>query len=345
MLLSSLRQIVNEDLLRFLWRQWSQLGVAGDVEFKDSWIIDPEALLLFTLDVARCDPRLFDEVVDWTVSNGRWVSLQRLKNIADSVGDASKRTLAAVATVIDAYDTKHRWRSISRMATSSSERGDPFFRDVRGDTFPVVGEADHHFSSMGFTRQKIALRGLSVAVPMGPSANLLFKLRALFGLSPRAEVAAYLLTHPVGKASVIARSAVYSHPSIHDTLEELSQSGLIYTQQRGLYSIDVPRWHQFLEIESPLPDWVEWPRVFAALSALVKFLVETEQIAMSDYLVRSRILALYDILREKLHNSGIANPFLRASTLDAAVELLPQRIQQLMNEINGCNVDLSKSLQ
>ena len=36
--LNSLRQTVNEELVRFLWRQWSQLGVAGDVEFRDSWI-------------------------------------------------------------------------------------------------------------------------------------------------------------------------------------------------------------------------------------------------------------------------------------------------------------------
>ncbi|MDD3927980.1 MAG: hypothetical protein PHT33_15155 [bacterium] len=48
-------------------RKWSQLGVAGAIQAKDNWIIDPEALLLFTMDAGRYDPRLFDEVADWTL--------------------------------------------------------------------------------------------------------------------------------------------------------------------------------------------------------------------------------------------------------------------------------------
>ncbi len=338
MLLSTLRQSTNDALLRFLWRQWSQLGVAGDIEFKDTWIIDPEALLLFTLDVARYDPRLFDEVVDWAVRNSRWISLQRLKNIANSSDDEVKKNLKAVAEVVDAVDTKNRWRSISSMPLPSVKHEVPFFKFANGDPLPVIGEVDPLFMGVGYTRQKIALRGLSSGVPMGSTTNMLFMLRSLVGLSPRAEVAAYLLTHPNGKVSVIARSAYYSHPSIHDTLDALAQSGLVHSQKGGLYSIDVERWRVFLEVNAPLPVWVEWPKVFSALSDLVKFFEESDQVAMSDYLLRSRILTLYDKLRDKLLNSGITNPFLRVCSLDEAVELLPQRIDQLMRVINSNHV-------
>jgi len=212
--------------------------------------------------------------------------------------------------------------------------------DVGGNPFPVIGELDGKFASAGFARQRIELRGLSSSLPMGPSTNLLFKLRSLVSLSPRAEVAAYLLTHPNGRASVIARSIVYSHPAVHDTLEELTQSGLTCVQKRGLFSIDVERWYQFLEVRRPLPVWVEWPRVFAAISTLVRFFAEYGRASLSDYLLRSRILTLNDTLREKLADSGIANPFLRPCGLDEAVELLPRKIRQLMCELNSFNAEL-----
>ena len=41
----------------------------------------PGAMLLFTLEMGRYEPRLFDEVLDWLVINGRWIDLQRLRGI------------------------------------------------------------------------------------------------------------------------------------------------------------------------------------------------------------------------------------------------------------------------
>jgi len=334
MSLNGLRSSLNEDLLRFLWRQWSQLGVAGDAEYRDSWIIDPEALLLFTLEMGRCDPRLFDEVIDWTVRNGRWISLQRLKNLAESADDEVKRTLAAFASVVDSHDAKRRWRSVSHYPDPVADHDTLFFMDVNGTPLPMIGEPDRHFAGLGFVRPKAVLRGLSMPVPMEPPTNLLFKLRSLFGLAPRAEIAAYLMTHSNGRASVISRSTVYSHPPVHDALGELTSSGLIYAQGRGLFSIDVDRWQRFLEVSSPLPIWVEWPRVFEALSELARFLSESDKMQMSEYLLRSRILTLNESLRDKLSNSGITNPFLRPSNLDEAIETLSDRIRQLMDELN-----------
>jgi len=169
---------------------------------------------------------------------------------------------------------------------------------------------------------------------MEASTNLLFKLRSLFGLAPRAEIVAYLMSHPNGRASVIARSAVYSHPPVRDALVELTSSGLIYAQERGLFCIDLERWQGFLEVVSPLPVWVEWPRVFAALSELLRFLSELDKVPESEYLLRSRILTLSESLREKLSNSGIVNPFLRPCSLETAIETLPDRVRQLANEIS-----------
>ena len=67
-------------LVHFLWRQWAQLGVAyASVEKEDWWIIDPEALWLFSATFARYDARLFDEILDWILKNAAFINIPRLK--------------------------------------------------------------------------------------------------------------------------------------------------------------------------------------------------------------------------------------------------------------------------
>lgn len=63
------------------------MGVFARAERRDPWAIDPEALLLFTLEIGRDDPRLFDEVLDWLVVNERLVSVRRLRNLARDEAD------------------------------------------------------------------------------------------------------------------------------------------------------------------------------------------------------------------------------------------------------------------
>lgn len=76
------RNEFTERVQNFIWRQWCQMGVAGSVPEGDQWVIDPEPLLAFTSDVARHDARMFDEVLDWLVTNGHWINTQRLSTIA-----------------------------------------------------------------------------------------------------------------------------------------------------------------------------------------------------------------------------------------------------------------------
>ena len=57
------------------------MGLTANVTGSVHWAIDPEALILFTIEVARRDPRLFDEMLDWLTGNRRLLSLQRLRNL------------------------------------------------------------------------------------------------------------------------------------------------------------------------------------------------------------------------------------------------------------------------
>ena len=63
------------------WGEWSQMGLSGRRGASDKQAMDPEALLLFTIEVARLDPRPFDETLDWLATNGTLLSLTRLRHL------------------------------------------------------------------------------------------------------------------------------------------------------------------------------------------------------------------------------------------------------------------------
>src|SRR5580692_7384971 len=81
MLLKDFREALLDRLLMFLWRQWSALGVLGASATEEEWIIDPEPLLVFSLELARYEPRLFDEILAWLVVNGELLDTARLRRI------------------------------------------------------------------------------------------------------------------------------------------------------------------------------------------------------------------------------------------------------------------------
>jgi len=343
MLLSQLKSKFHNGVLEFLWRQWSQLGVAGKVEFRDRWIIDPEALLLFTLDVGRYDPRLFDEVLDWSVRNGRWLSMQRLKNLADrQVSPDVLSIVGAFADLMAEHDTPARWRNLAALSGVSHDRNFVLFLDAAGRDMPLLGSADPVFAKHGVLRPPVRLRGMSRPVPMDVSTNLLFKLRALFGLGTRPEVIAYLLTHRErgGYPSEVARSTCYSAPSVQQTMADLADSGLIAERQSAKvrspspmlpvraedfgpildrqsakerrYSLDPLRCRQFLGLKDlgvrgfPSPGWVDWPRLFAGVSILTAFLTQESLDQLSDYMLGSRLWSLAEELEPYFADTGLS---------------------------------------
>ena len=89
MSISATREQLEKQLLAFAWGEWSQLGILAAPESQSGWVQDIEALLLFTFEIARADPRLFDEVLDWLVTNERFISVRRLRTLAKHGDDPS----------------------------------------------------------------------------------------------------------------------------------------------------------------------------------------------------------------------------------------------------------------
>lgn len=262
------REQFIELILRFLWRQWSALGVAGHATSSDPWMIDPEALLLISTTFARHDPRLFDEIFDWLKQNGPWINLQRLARLQKDHGIGERTVLAALAQHLAKDSTHFKWKILTwRAAQGPAKNGpEPLFPGI-----PLLGPPDEIFLRWGWLRAPATLRGMSQVPRPDQPATFLIKLRALFGRMARAEVLGWLLTHDAGHAAEIASSVGYFPRSIQLVLNDLLVSGHVHAVRVGRekqFSIRHNEW-KFLITWSDgaqFPRWVDWAPVFSALS-------------------------------------------------------------------------------
>lgn len=270
MLLMEFKDSFLELLLGFLWRQWSQLGVAGYAEGKDGWVIDPEALLAFTATIGRYDQRLFDEVLDWLAVNGRFINVQRLRTILRQEGFSSIRVLQAIAGLFDTDKAGVKWKGLAgKLEPVSADEETALFFLKGGQALPVVGDRDPCFLRYGFVRNPVVHRGLSRPFSPGESATLLLQLRALVGLNSRAEILLYLLVNGNGTIQTIAGQGYYAWRSIQETLFEMGHAGLLNFSKakRGrIYHLDAaPLKNLLLKNGSAAIRWICWPPLFRAL--------------------------------------------------------------------------------
>ncbi len=257
-------------LLNFLWRQWSALGVAGQAGGEDTWIIDPEALLLLTCTLGRHEPRLFDEVLDWLQENGRFINVMRLKRILRTEKFAGERTLAAAAGVLAKGTEAMKWKLLAA-SVDPSEAVEPFFVAPDGGPQPVLGESEPYFARCGFRRGPLRLRGHSQPFRATQPTNLALQLRALFGINVRCEIVLYLLTHEAAHPSQIAREAFYFERAVQGTLVDMLQSGVVGLRAHGRekhYWLKPEHWAALLNRPPVFPRWVTWPPLFAALERI-----------------------------------------------------------------------------
>ena len=257
-------------LVNFLWRQWSALGVAGQASGEDVWIIDPEALLLFTCTVGRCEPRLFDEVLDWLGENGRFINVMRLKRILRTEKFAGERALAAVAACLMKGTEAMKWKLLAESVPQPT-LAEEFFISLDGKSVPVLGEPEPHFVRYGFRRGPLRLRGYSQKFRPAQPTNLALQLRALFGINIRCEIVLYLLTHEAAHPSQIAREAYYFERAVQGTLVDMLQSGVVQLRSSGRekhYWLLQKHWADLLNRPEQFPQWITWPPVFSALEKI-----------------------------------------------------------------------------
>ncbi len=293
----------SDRLVAFAWDEWAQMGLLATPHRRSPWAQDPEALIVFTLEVARTEPRLFDELMDWMLVSEPLLSVRRLRAMCI---DETDRALTTAALGWLAR-RRPRARLSSQGSTSAPATLQPLFR-IRGS----VNETDQDFAAAGLVRPPLSPSHKSR--PPDPTApiNLAFRLRQILGVGIRAEVVRVLLTieAPWVNAQTLARSTGYAKRNVHDALAGLSTAGVVSAftidaEQR--YTADRPAWAALLSCEpDELPAHRDWPQLLGALRRILRWYEQPELASMSDYLRASSARNLIETIRPDLAFAGIS---------------------------------------
>ncbi|HLK00287.1 MAG TPA: hypothetical protein VKU39_10325 [Streptosporangiaceae bacterium] len=308
MQISEIRDSVGQGLLDFAWRQWAQIGVSATVKGTDRWAVDPEALILFTIGIARCDPRLFDEMLDWMAFNHELLSTQRLRNLAGRFPLPSGLVAAVTAWT---RQTEPAELTVSDQAGLVQGREPVFSPDV----LAFVSKPDPTFARHGFIRPLAARTGKSHEPDSTLPINMAFRLRHLFGPGGRSETMRVLLTYPRGPLDTarIAGEAGFAKRNISDVLTSLTASGVIKAAWAGNerhFTAYRERWALLLDLADPadMPSFVSWVHLLPAALQIITWLDEKTGTAESEYLIASQARSLINRLTRDLEAADIDIP-------------------------------------
>lgn len=334
--LTSFKPQLREALLAFLWRQWSALGVSGHARTDDPWLIDPEALLLFSTVLARHDARLFDEILDWLQLNADSLNLQRLARLHrdHALGDAT--VLAAIAAQLTRGKAHPKWRTLvaRTAAPPAATPPRPLFPHL-----PVLGNSDATWLAWGWQRPPVELRGLSQTPRPDQPATFLFKLRALFGLQTRAEVIAWLLAHETGHPAEIARATGYFRNTLQGLLNELAASGHAYALRAGRekrFGLRHDEWRFLLTWpdDGEFPRWLPWPELFALLQRLGMMLDHPKILGLSPAVQAIELERVLAPALVPLSAAGLWTVPTSAPVGEAAIASIVAQVRALLAQLN-----------
>lgn len=270
-------------LLDLLWRQWTTLGVAGQGG-DEPRAIDPDALLVATCVFGRHEPRMFDEMLDWLALNGWCINVQRVRSLLRQYRYGCERVIACVGALQARGADAGKWGRLSLGFEPAQARAklEPLFYLPDGRPQPMFGQPEPQFARYGLYRGRVELRHLTQPTNPELPANLLFRLRALFGVNARADILLYLLTHQEGHPPEMARQTGYFPKTIQMALVEMACSGNVHAARKGRekhYRLNPAEWNMLRPRQGSVagwPAWVAWPQFYAAAAGIWRLLQSPE---------------------------------------------------------------------
>ena len=211
---------VRELVLATLWSLWAELGLSGWGRHHQDSAVDLEALIVATARLAALDARLTKETLDWCVTNGRLASAVRLKHLAAAADLTTQRGLGTFAATVNA-NSRLNWPGAT--------------------------------SSRAFTAT-----GRSAAPELERPALIQLRIRALWGVSARAEVLRVMLAdgHRFMGISEVAGVAAFGKDAVAEALENLQLGGLLEEAgARNLRLFRLGRRNDLVALVGPEPNW------------------------------------------------------------------------------------------
>ena len=291
---------LEQALLELAWRQWTQFGVAGHGKTGGAYILDPEALLLFTAYIGRRDQRLFDEVVDWLAVNHRFINVQRLRALSKRVEFEHRAILGLIAAYMTAVDKTPKWRRLAEEWLPTGANGEQsLFTLSGGSPMPVLGDVDAVAQRYGFRRNSFRRSNNSGEFSARDVATLMLQLRGFFGVNARSETMLGLLTRDVCTVQDVADLSGFTWRSIQDVLVEMALSGRVGRSKgsRGyLYFLNDPRveWSLWFPEYCGGRTFVDWLSVYRGCVIVLEGIDKAQRLARSALAQRSVVQELFD---------------------------------------------------
>ncbi len=328
MLLKEFRDSYLELILSFLWKEWSLLGIAGAISEQEDRIIDPEALLVFSIEMARHEPRLFDEILAWLIRNGNWIDTARLKNIIKDRPEKFLKVMGGALQYVSTHGNERKWRSLLKFCQQKinknpkSQSMEALFltKDIQPHPLEQENNMDPDFRKFFINRSKFKIQKESLRVPINFHTNIRFPLRMMFGVGAKSECILYLLTHDSGTPKAIADEVNLFWLSIQQVLVDLSTSKIVHIRKKGKrieYFISQKQWWSFItsnEIDenniSPNSfhfSWLNWTKIFNAVAKLWYQLLLLNNSKNYNFLIKSKINEFLYELSEILNFKGSLN--------------------------------------
>jgi len=263
-------------MLENIWRQWTAIGVAGQVENPASSLIDPEAILLCTLALGRYDARLFDEIIDWLYVNGEFINVQRLTALQEQYKFDAAPQLSAIAEYLSQKsEYRLKWQRVSELYKTDGEHA--LFYTVTGKPLPVGNDRDGYFLKKGLIRNKVTLRHYSSPFPVEGAPSLLLRLRALIGVSARSELICVLAGETEVHSAQVARLTGYNRKTVQNALREMSRSGVVECRESEREKYYRMKAFPFDPNTPEKVQWISWAPLYKGIEILWNGLAEEKE--------------------------------------------------------------------
>ena len=319
--MSKFKQELLDSILTLLWKQWTQLGVAGAVNTLDNFILDPEALLIFSAHFARFDQRLYDLIIDWLQCNGESINLARLKALLKRFTNADRKSLGFIAASVN----PKKWQPLAESLLPEDTGVEVMF--FGNEFIPTPDETALRY---GFKRNQYLKSNKVVPFSTKGNAALLLRLRGAFGMSARAEAVLAMLNKEFCRIQDVADIGGFSWKSASDVLDELCTSGIAATldknkRGRTYFLKDSNTMHKLFEIETvKFPDWLT---IFEMLSVVWECISNPRFAEISERTAIGELQREFaEKVNDRLQNCGIA-PLSRL--YPESILSLPEIVQEI----------------
>jgi hypothetical protein len=176
--------------------------------------------------------------------------------------------------------------------------------------------------------------------------NLLFALRALIGVSARAEAILCLAGGAAAHASEIARLTGYAPRTMQVLLQEMALSGHVLTQEPSAasegtvrkgpnrrYHLQAGDW-TFLTGGRPLPRWMPWAPLFMLVQEVIACIPDDSHSGRHPALISSRLREVLAAHGSELAAAGLL-PALDLRSGAPGGELLATLADRLPDVLDG----------